>query len=508
AGCCSGGTCVATTSLTTTSCGVNGASCSPCLNGSTCSSGSCVGGNTCNETNCNGCCNGDTCITNTVDAACGQRGSACVSCGPGRVCSAGTCVTQANPACLLITPNDFDFGAVRTTCRSPVTTVTVRNVCTTQVTVTVVGLTGSAGFTLGATPTLPLTLNGGAALTTSITWTPPGLGPASTTLVIGAAQSAASVNYQTVFTGSGNATGTQNDVFTIPLKTDAVFIIDDSGSMSAFQSALGVNANALFSYPIGAGVDFNLGVTTSDMMNTMRQGRFVNGDGGVVLTETTPNLLQRFDARVRVGIAGSGFEEFFTPSVRAVTSPLVTGTNAGFLRTDSNLSFMVLTDAPDQSADSAQLTFEKLMAVRGWRNRNRLSWSAVAPTLTTPPSGCVYDGTGAGSDPKTPELVSRTGGYRTEICNLYTPAVWRPEATRMGQAVFGARSTWFLTSTPSPAVAGSVVVTVAGVPVPELSGATRNWSYDATRNAIVFERQSLPAPGQSVSMTYTPACAP
>lgn len=510
AGCCSGGACLATASQTTASCGVNGASCSPCLNGSTCTAGACTGGTTCNETNCNGCCNGNTCVTATGDNSCGQLGSACVSCGPGRVCNSGTCITQANPACLLITPNDFDFGAVRTTCRSPVTTVTIRNICATNVTLTAIGLTGNPGFTNGPLPTLPLTLASNQSASITVTWTPPATGPASTTLVLGAVQNASSVVYQTVFTGSGNTTGVQADIFNIPLKTDAVLIIDDSCSMDPFQASLGANANALLAYPISAGVDFNVGVTTSDDSSTRRQGRFVASDGGapLILTESTPNLLQQLTSRVRVGTFGDAFETFFSPSVKAVTPPLITTTNVGFLRTDSNLSFMVLTDAVEQSTDSAQLTFEKLMAVRGWRNRNRLSWSAVAPTLPSAPSGCFYEETAAGSNPRIAELVSRTGGYRTELCNLNNATVWRPEAQRMGQAVFGARSTWFLTSVPSPAVAGSVVVAVAGIVVPEMNGATRNWSYDAARNAIVFERQSLPAPGQSVSMTYTPACAP
>ena len=48
-----------------------------------------------------------------------------------------------------------------------------------------------------------------------------------------------------------------------------------------------------------------------------------------------------------------------------------------------------------------------------------------------------------------------------------------------------------------------------GVTVPELNASSqRNWSYDATRNAVVFEARSLPAPGQNVGFDYTVSCMP
>ncbi len=524
AGCCSGGTCLAPGAQTSTSCGLNGVACGACQNGSTCTGGACTGGTACNASTCNGCCNGNTCVAATNDTACGQQGSACVSCGPGRVCSSGTCIAQALPACLVITPNDFDFGGVRTTCRSPATTVTVRNSCAQTITLTAIGLSGSPQFSTGALPSLPVALTTGQSRSFTVTFAATQVGPASTTLVVGAAQSPASVAYQTLFTGSGNTDGFQNDVFNIPLKTDAVFIIDDSCSMSDKQAGLGSNSNALFSYPISAGVDFNVGVTTSDFTpdggecvpgfgcfgSAGPQGRFLASDAGspLILKGTTPNLLTQFDRRVRVGVNGSGTEMLFAPSVAAVTAPLVTGANAGFLRTDTNLSFLAVTDALDQSPSSVEVHYQELMAVRGWRARNRVSWNVIGPTLATPTANCTYDDSNAGANPRLPDMVSRTGGYRTEVCTILNASAWRPEATRVGQAVFGARSTWFLTSVPSPATAASIAVWVAGITVPELSGATRNWSYDAARNAIVFERGSLPAPGQSVAMRYAPACSP
>ena len=83
------------------------------------------------------------------------------------------------------------------------------------------------------------------------------------------------------------------------------------------------------------------------------------------------------------------------------------------------------------------------------------------------------------------------------------------EATRIGQAIFGGRATWFLTSRPSPATASSLTVSLNGVTIPELAATgPRNWTYDAIRNAVVFEARTLPAPGQTVGVDYSVACMP
>jgi hypothetical protein len=414
---------------------------------------------------------------------------------------------------------------VRTTCRSEIKTFSVRNVCDTAVAVNAVGLTGSTQFSLSGVPALPASLAAQQALTFTVTFNAAQVGLASTILVVGAAQSAASTVYQSLLTGTGNTTGINTDVFNIPLKTDVVMIIDNSGSMSDKQNGLALNGNSLFAYPIAANVDFNVGVTTTDFTPDGgeclpiigciggaegERGRFVASDGGapLVLKGTTPNLLTRFDSRVRVGTNGSGTEMLFAPSVTSVTAPLVTGQNASFLRTDSNLSFLVLTDAADQSPNAVAAYFDQLMAVRGWRSRNRVSWNIVGPTLTTPPGTCTYDDTASGQDGRAAQLVALTGGYRTEICNLVSSTSWRSEAQRVGKAVFGARATWFLTAKPSPATAASITVLVAGQTVPELVGTSRNWSYDSVGNTVTFEVGSLPAPGQSVSLTYGTGCAP
>lgn len=506
AGCCTGGTCVGTGSQSATGCGLNGAACAACAAGATCTGGVCTGGTTCNATTCAGCCNGNTCVSATSDASCGHSGSACVSCGPGQACTAGTCVPTVTPACIVITPNDYDFGTVQTGCRSAAKGFTLRNVCPTTVTVNAVGVAGSTAFASGALPMLPATLAANATQSFTVTFTPAAVGTASATLVVGVTQAAMSAVYQTRLTGSGASSGANVETFTLPTKTDVVLVVDNSCSMSSAQMALGSNANAFLAYAFGAGVDFHLAVTTTDMTAMGARGAFVGPAPTRVLKSTTPNLLSEFNARVNVGINGSASELMFAPAAASVTAPLVTTTNAGFLRGDANLSVLALTDAAEQSGLTVDQWAEQLLAVKGWRQRNRFSYSIIGPTQPTAPAGCFYDG--LGSDPRHRDMIARTGGVSTEICSLPNTMVWRPEAQRVGQAVFGGRATWFLTGVPSPATATGLAVSIGGVLVPELGVAGRNWSYDATRNAVVFEPGSLPAPGQTVSFAYSVACMP
>ncbi|MBL8918814.1 MAG: choice-of-anchor D domain-containing protein [Myxococcaceae bacterium] len=506
AGCCSNGTCQPTSMQSPMSCGVNGATCVACGPSQSCTTGVCTGGATCNPTNCTGCCNGTTCVAPTMTSAttCGHSGNVCSACGPGQTCSAGVCVPQQNPACITISPSDVDFGTVQTGCRSEVRTFIIRNVCAFNVTLSALGVSG-AGFS-NSMLSLPATLAPNSLQSFTVTFAPTAAGRVDGILVVGATHSSGTFAYQTSVTGVGAATGLNQDRFAIPTKTDVLLIVDNSCSMSTYQMALGNNANAFLAYAFSANVDFNLGVTTTDMDNPLQSGRFQGTP--TVLRSSTPNLLQTFNMRVNQGINGSPIEMMGEPAVQAVSPALLTTTNTGFLRSEAALSVLAFTDAEEQSAGPTSAYIQRLLDVKGHRRRNQFSFSFVGPTLPagSRPSNCQYDGNAP--DPRQIEMIASTGGFSSEICNVGPTQAWRAEAGRVGQAVFGARATWFLTGRPSPAQASSLTVTINGVTIPELGGNGRNWGYDAVRNAVIFSPNSLPAPGQTVGVDYVVACMP
>jgi hypothetical protein len=92
AGCCNGNTCVARTQQDNSRCGANGAACSPCSSGQSCTNGSC-GSETCNATTCPaGCCSSDgQCLLGTSKASCGKGGAACAACAAAETCTNQAC---------------------------------------------------------------------------------------------------------------------------------------------------------------------------------------------------------------------------------------------------------------------------------------------------------------------------------------------------------------------------------------------------------------------------------
>jgi hypothetical protein len=93
-------------------------------------------------------------------------------------------------------------------------------------------------------------------------------------------------------------------------------------------------------------VDFHLAAVTTDMEDTTeRAGRFVSP----FLTNTTPNLDVEFSKMVNVGSEGSAIERALAGARAALTEPLVSTTNKGFLRPEADLGLVILGDEDDQS---------------------------------------------------------------------------------------------------------------------------------------------------------------
>jgi len=183
-----------------------------------------------------------------------------------------------------------------------------------------------------------------------------------------------------------------SQVFAGKVKTDILFVIDDSGSMSEEQANLSANLGAfidrLASLPIQD--DYQIGVTTTDVdeydlgtsfvggpmigkpypqgalvavrQNASGQGlagdlvydlaayRTTSGWGGNrVLVKGSPTLVQDFKANVLVGTAGSGKEQPFRAARLALTDRIADGTNAGFLRPGARLAVIVASDEDDCS---------------------------------------------------------------------------------------------------------------------------------------------------------------
>ncbi|MGE6758935.1 VWA domain-containing protein [Corallococcus interemptor] len=164
-----------------------------------------------------------------------------------------------------------------------------------------------------------------------------------------------------------------------PQKTDILFVIDNSGSMTEEQQGIATELPAFVAaLKQGSGViqDFRVGVITTSVYQRQRvadgtdiirafpdqEGRLQpvkdeakQPTGERFIESSDPELLPKFQRLVDQGTSGSGQEAPFEAVRLAVASPLATqppeeGGNGGFLRDDARLLVVVVSDEEDCSS--------------------------------------------------------------------------------------------------------------------------------------------------------------
>lgn len=156
---------------------------------------------------------------------------------------------------------------------------------------------------------------------------------------------------------------------------DLLFVVDDSGSMAEHQKILSASAPGL-STKLAAFSSLHVGVTT-----TTTDGTTTTGDGKLIGTPTVLSPDQSTFAtdlanRFVVGNNGSGTETLFAPVMAALSSPLLDGANAGFLRPQAHLAVVFVTDAEDQSQQTPEEFVNFLTQLKGANHFSLTSFMA------------------------------------------------------------------------------------------------------------------------------------
>lgn len=151
-------------------------------------------------------------------------------------------------------------------------------------------------------------------------------------------------------------------------EADTLFVIDNSGSMYDKQSALSTNLPAFFSNFESLGVNYHIGVVTTDMTSTTGKGQLqpsygfpfitpdtqaaidaqqlVDNDGNALTTEAV------FKDMVSVGTGGSSSEKGLDATYYALNNYQGAGeANESFLRSAADLHVIILSDEEDYSTE-------------------------------------------------------------------------------------------------------------------------------------------------------------
>ncbi len=274
--------------------------------------------------------------------------------------------------------------------------------------------------------------------------------------------------------------------FQVPLpRVDVLWIMDDTGSMAAEQARLADSFKVFVQGLDALGIDFQLGVVTTDM----------SGEGGGVLlgnpwvvTALHADPVEAFLANSDVGTAGTGPEAGLAAMVAALKEPNRSGANRGFRREDAALHVVVLSDANDRSGDWLGVdpvsTAQALLEDERQRTQRSARFSAVVGDA---PFGCFSEDGSAEAGTRYLQVAADSGGSQASICS----DDFGPLLENLGAVGVEYPVRFPLQAEPNP---DSVRVSLGGVLQEE------GWSLELDPAAVVFD--APPAPEERIDVQY------
>ncbi len=280
-------------------------------------------------------------------------------------------------------------------------------------------------------------------------------------------------------------------------EVDVLLVIDTSGSMGQHQEQLAQQMPSFVAALDRTRLDYRVAVTTMDMGNGGAKGRFISGPGSAppVLPFSHPGLGSVLASRVRLGETGSTVERGLQAMKAALTAPNNEGANAGFLRKDSLLSVIFLTNEEDESAEEDYAAF--LNGLKPPLSSGERSWVANFIGVMPNDSGCNtaqwnYRDPGL----RYIRLAQESGGRSESICSADLRLAVEKIKARIIEIVteysLGDRK----------ANETTIKVYVDGILLPE--DPTNGWTYNEDRNSITFHGAGVPAPGSTIHVDFTP----
>ncbi len=273
---------------------------------------------------------------------------------------------------------------------------------------------------------------------------------------------------------------------TIPV-VDALFVVDNSCSMDAEQALLSENFPDFLEWFQGSGLDYHIGVVSTDMVDPLHAGRLRSVDGRRWVDATTEAPESVFSRMVQMGTSGH-WEEKGRAAAYTALEVLKEDENQGFLRPDSGVHVTVVADENDDSGESPISRSEFI----DWMSHLRWSQQQVSfSSIVGPVSGCPDIGS-----PGTEyiEVTRHVGGVVWPICDEN----WSDMLDELGFLAVGLSREFFLSARPVP---GTVDVKVEAGPTVITFTETEDWVYDAVRNSVVFV-DFVPDPLSTVVATY------
>ncbi|HEY3451142.1 MAG TPA: choice-of-anchor D domain-containing protein [Myxococcales bacterium] len=416
-------------------------------------------------------------------------------------------------------PNKLDFGLVTVGCGSVDKVVTIYNVGDASVELQDFSIDpATAPFTITQKPATPLTLNPGAQVTVTVKYRPTAAAADTGTLVI--KHNFSSGESTVSLKGTGTTQAHQIDTFTqnTEPKTDVLFVVDNSGSMSDKQAFLGSNARAFIQQANLTNNDYQVAVIAMEWSGTADTGFPKKADSASAFPGSNinpgeffgnPKIVKRADAdpagelekNIKIGNCCADAKESGLEAAKvALTNPLIgdpTKPNSTFVREDAKLAIIALSDEEDQGASqNVQYYIDLFQNLKGVHNTSMFAFHAIAGDT---PDGCSATVSGvsisAAAGQRYKEATTLGNGIFKSICTTD----WGTIAKDIGLDAFTARLQYTLTRACDVA---TLKVKVNGTQ----QSAGVDYDYDSPSNSIVFKNTSSPPPGATITAEYDAAC--
>lgn len=304
-------------------------------------------------------------------------------------------------------------------------------------------------------------------------------------------------------------------------KVDVLWVVDNSQSMFDEQTEVADKFPQFISGIEKTGLDFHIGVINTDMASGDGRGQLIGEPS--FLTPDTPDYAALFAERVKVGIDGSDREKGIDAAYTALTEPLRSGANAGFLRAGATLSIIYVSDENDctdrgaldgyPSANSCYDNASELVPVRDLieeheglkSNDDRVLISAiVGPEIQQNCDGAVPGF-------RYQAMAKAFGGLEASICEASFASIM----TQLGLQASGIMSTFQLSY---DAVPETIEVYISSTDVPgevvELPGEdtliwtqipeddTNGWRYDSEYAVLYLSGEAIPPRDTIIKVNY------
>lgn len=279
--------------------------------------------------------------------------------------------------------------------------------------------------------------------------------------------------------------------FTEPAPTisDILWVVDNSCSMAEEQRRIADNASQFIQHFVDSPqLDWHIGVVTTDMVTDDGKGRLERWDGQPFLSADTVDVAWAFEQLILQGTDGPYPERGLDASWAALSPPMLTGPNDGFLRDRSFLHIIVISDQQDYSS---RVTRAEYIAWLAETRGEQAVVSAITGLPTTSCAGWVEPGNGY------IEVVTATGGVLVDICE----PDWGPVLDDLGAVSSQGGAEYHLRQLPA--------LDSMEVWVEEPNGQTYRfefgdtWTYDEVRNSVKLVRYT-PPPGTDTIIRYVP----